>query len=298
MKVLIAEDDTISRKLMKNILARSGYDVVISRNGQEAWDILQGNDRPYLVISDWMMPKVSGVDLCRKIRSADWPRYIYFIITTTKGQKENVIEGLEAGADDYIIKPFDPEELKYRAKIGERILALENRIMQLACSDPLTDVLNRRAFFERLEEEIQRTFRDGSDLAVILTDIDKFKKINDQFGHQVGDYVLQHFARELKACSRPYDFVGRYGGEEFVVGLPDTDSLTGRIAAERVRKRIASLKLVLPDTQQTIGLTASFGVATIGDVSDNHAAQIVAQADKAMYQAKQNGRNRVCVISD
>ena len=217
MKILIAEDDPVSRRLLEAFLSKWGYDVVVTCDGGEAWEVLDEADAPSLVVSDWMMPKVDGLELCRKIREMQRSHYTYFIILTAKERKEDVIQGLEAGADDFLIKPFHQEELKYRVQIGERIIKLEQRIMVLASTDPLTGVLNRRAFIERMEAEINRSIRESTPLSLILTDIDFFKSINDKFGHQAGDLVLQKFTEQLSKFSRPYDFVGRYGGEEFVV---------------------------------------------------------------------------------
>jgi two-component system cell cycle response regulator len=220
VKILIAEDDPVSRRLLEVFLGKWGYDVVVTSDGNEAWEMLQGQDVPNLVISDWMMPQIDGLELCRRICAMERPDYTYFIILTAKGGKHDVVQGLEAGADDYLVKPFDQNELKYRVKIGERIITLEHRIRQLAATDPLTGILNRRAFIERMEDEINRAYRQAAPLCLLLADIDYFKHINDSYGHQIGDLVLQRFADTLSSASRRYDFVGRYGGEEFVVCLP------------------------------------------------------------------------------
>ncbi len=223
MKILIAEDDPVSRRLLEVFLCKWGYDVVVTCDGSEAWDVLQRPDAPNMVISDWMMPNVDGLELCRKIREIKKSDYTYFIILTAKERKEDVVKGLEAGADDFLIKPFHQEELKYRVQIGERIIELEHRILQLASTDSLTGVLNRKAFIERMEQEIHRSKRENSAFSLILSDIDYFKRVNDEYGHQVGDLVLQRFTEQLSKSSRPYDFIGRYGGEEFVVCLPGAD---------------------------------------------------------------------------
>jgi two-component system chemotaxis response regulator CheY len=235
MKILIAEDDPVSRRLLEAFLSKWGYDIVVTSDGSEAWDVLQRPEAPNLVISDWMMPNIDGLELCRKIREMERSSYTYFIILTAKERKEDVIKGLEAGADDFLIKPFNQEELKYRVQIGERIIELEQRILQLASTDSLTGVLNRRAFMERMEQEINRSNRENTPFSLILADIDYFKKINDSYGHQVGDLVLQRFTELLSKSARPYDFLGRYGGEEFLVCLPGGDGLQGQSIAERMR---------------------------------------------------------------
>jgi two-component system chemotaxis response regulator CheY len=224
--------------------------------------------------------------------------YTYFIILTAKGRKEDIIEGLEAGADDFLIKPFDRQELKYRAKIGERIINLELRILELANTDALTGVLNRRAFMERMEQEIHRSLREDVPVSLILTDIDYFKKVNDRHGHQVGDLVLQRFTERLSESSRPYDFVGRYGGEEFVVCLPGADISQAGSVAERMRKRVEEMRITLPDSSQSIQITDSFGVASLRAGSEETVDLITGRADDTMYRAKREGRNRVCVASE
>jgi len=211
MRVLIVEDEVVSRRLLEVFLLKLGYEVIPVSSGKEALGVLEGPQAPNLVISDWMMPEMDGLELCQRTREIQTAGYIYFIILTSKMDKKDIIKGLEAGADDYLTKPFDQEELRCRIKIGERIVNLERRILELANTDSLTGVLNRRAFMERLQIEIQRSNREGVPLSLILADIDHFKRVNDQYGHQVGDMVLRKFSGQLSATIRPYDFVGATG---------------------------------------------------------------------------------------
>lgn len=294
MKLLIVEDDAVSRRLLESFLLKWGYDIVITSNGREAWEVLQEPEAPSLVISDWMIPDMDGLELCRKIRGMKRAEYIYFIILTAKGEKEDVVAGLEAGADDYLIKPFNRDELKYRVKIGERIIDLEQRILRLASTDSLTGVLNRRAFMERMEQEINRSLRENLPLSLILADIDHFKGVNDRHGHQVGDLVLQRFVIQLSGSSRPYDFVGRYGGEEFVVCLPAANGSQTRAIAERMRRSIEDMRIMLPDGSQSVRITASFGIVTLRLEQEDSVDSLIGRADDALYKAKHEGRNRVC----
>ena len=297
MKILIADDDPISRRLLEAALSEWGYDVLVTSDGSEAWEAMQQLEAPSLVISDWMMPHMDGLELCRKIRQMDRTGYIYFIILTAKDRKEDVIDGLDAGADDFLIKPFNREELKFRTRIGERIIELEQRMLKLATTDFLTGVLNRRAFFERIEQEINRSLRENTSLSLILTDIDYFKKVNDRYGHQSGDMVLQRFTEQLLNSSRPYDFVGRYGGEEFLICLPGTDISQSGSVAERMRSKAEEMKVMLPDGSQSIRITASFGVTSFLMGSKEKADSLIKRVDNALYKAKNEGRNRVCMES-
>ena len=297
MKILIADDDPISRRLLEATLSGWGYDVLVTCDGNEAWEAMQQPEAPGLVISDWMMPHIDGLELCRKIRQMEKTGYIYFIILTAKGMKEDVIEGLEAGADDFLIKPFNREELKYRTRIGKRIIELEQRILKLAATDSLTGVLNRRAFMERMEQEIQRALRENTSLSLILTDIDYFKKVNDRYGHQTGDIVLQRFTEQLLDSSRPYDIVGRYGGEEFVICLPGANISQSVSVAERMRSKLEEMKILPPDSSKSIRITASFGTTAFLIGSEEKADSLIKRADNALYKAKNEGRNRVCMES-
>ena len=293
MKILIAEDDPISRRILEANLLEWGYEVMVASDGGEAWEIIQQPESPSLIISDWMMPRMDGLALCRKIRNMEKSEYIYFIILTAKGEKKDIIEGLEAGADDFLTKPFNREELKYRIRIGERIINLERRILELANTDSLTCLLNRRAFMERMEQEMSRAQREKKPISLILVDIDHFKNVNDTYGHQVGDLALQRFSGELTASARPYDFLGRYGGEEFVVCLPGADGLRAASVAERMRRQIENMEIMLPDDSRSIRITASFGTASISVESGRNVDLLIKSADDALYRAKEKGRNRV-----
>lgn len=298
MKILIAEDEPVSRRLLEASLLEWGYDVVIASDGREALDILQAAYSPSLVISDWMMPGMDGLTLCREIRRMDITGYIYVILLTAKDAKKDVIEGLEAGADDFLTKPFNREELKYRTRIGKRIINLERRILELANTDGLTGVLNRRAFMERMAWEAARSCRDKTPLSFILTDIDHFKDVNDTYGHQAGDMVLQRFAEMLSASVRPYDFMGRYGGEAFMVCLPGADLSQAESIAERMRASTESTGIMLPEGSQSILITASFGTASFTGAPLDTIELFIKRADDALYRAKHEGRNRVCVAHE
>ena len=291
MKILVAEDDPISQRVLQANLLEWGYDVTVASDGGEAWAIMRQAESPSLVISDWMMPGMDGLTLCRKIRQMERPGYIYFIILTAK---KGVVEALEAGADDFLTKPFNPEELKCRIRIGERILNLERRILELANTDVLTGLLNRRAFMEKIRQEISRTQREKRPLSLIMADIDHFKRINDAYGHQAGDLVLQRFAEQLTASTRPYDFTGRYGGEEFIVCLPGTGRSGAGSIAERIRRQTEDMEIMLPDESGPIRITASFGTASHEEGPRVDVDLLIKRADEALYRAKRGGRNRVC----
>lgn len=297
MRVLIVEDEPVSRRRLERFLLKWGHEVVSTSSGSEALEVLQGPESPSLVISDWVMPGMDGLELCGRTREIQKTKYIYFIILTAKEGKEDVVKGLEAGADDYLTKPFDQEELRCRIKIGERIINLEKRILDLANTDSLTGVLNRRAFMERIQVEICRSVRENVPLSLILADIDHFKQINDQYGHQVGDLVLQRFAGVITAYCRGYDFVGRYGGEEFVVCLPGIDCLKASSVAERMRRGIEATRISIPNSVHEISITTSFGVASLRIESEESPDSVIGRADNAMYQAKHEGRNRIHVAS-
>jgi two-component system, cell cycle response regulator len=297
LKILIVEDEPVSKRLLEVTLRKWNYEVVTTSDGREAWQLLQGPEAPNLVISDWMMPDMDGLELCKRIRESERPGYTYLILLTSKGRKEDLIKGLEAGADDYLIKPFDHEELRIRIKIGERIISLERRILQLANTDSLTGVLNRRAFMERLQIEVDRALREDSPLSIVLADLDHFKSINDQYGHQTGDLVLQKFAEQLCALSRQYDFVGRYGGEEFTICFPGLDASNVALVAERMRRNVENLEIPISNPSQFIRFTASFGTASLCREYEEPLNALIARADETMYMAKREGRNCVCVAN-
>jgi len=303
MEVLIVEDDPISRKLLARTLAKLDYQVIETKNGIDAWDIIQ--QKPVqLVITDWLMPKMDGLELTRAIREAELPNYVYIMILTSREGIENVIDGLDAGADDYLVKPFNPRELSARLKIGERVLDLEQRVKgahdkmkYLAMHDELTGLWNRRAFYSHALAELDHAARGDLSLCIIMLDIDHFKSVNDRFGHLVGDQALKMVADTLMKHVRQYDRVGRWGGEEFIVILPTTTLEESIDVAERLRVKVASAKLPLkePEGDGALQVQISLGVAcTIGD-EGIELDTLVDRADEMLYQAKEAGRNRVCV---
>lgn len=289
MKVLIADDSPISRHLLEVSLCSSGYETLIVSDGAEALRILQGEDSPKLVLLDWMMPHLDGVEVCRAIKQKHTEQYIYIILLTAKGNQEEINEGLEAGADDYIIKPFDVQELKARLRVGKRILELQDQLVSQATHDSLTGLLNRSAILEVLQKELIRSVREKSPVAAIMTDIDHFKNINDTHGHLAGDVVLRETALRLSSSLRAYDSVGRYGGEEFLIVAPSCSVAGGAELAERLRKSVCEAPV--DSSGSAIAVTMSFGVAATCEIKQVN--QLLHMADEALYAAKKAGRNKV-----
>jgi diguanylate cyclase (GGDEF)-like protein len=292
MKILIAEDQDTAALYLRRTLERMGHEVTVAPDGEQAWRIVQTNHTP-LLISDWMMPQVDGPELCRRIRSAAVERYTYIILLTSRDRKEDRLEGLRAGADDFLTKPPDPDELTVRLQIAERILKVHaqlarqnERLAELAAVDELTGTKNRRRFREDLDLLFSQAERLGSPLSLIMLDLDHFKQYNDTFGHLAGDEVLHGVGSAIRTAVRGHDIVARYGGEEFVVLLPTTDAPEAVEVAERLRSAIASQCW----TRRKV--TASLGVGTIGPHTPC-ASALVDQADRALYYSKQAGRNQV-----
>jgi len=293
MEILIVDDELISRRFLQKAIESLGYSVVSAENGLQALDIIQKNQIK-LVIADWMMPVLDGVELCRKIRLKSDAGYIYFILLTGKDKKEDIIQGLDAGADDYITKPFEREELRVKVMTGMRILELEKRLEEIACIDPLMQIRNRRYFHSAMERIHDRACRYSEGYGVIMCDIDYFKKYNDIYGHIQGDNILKTIAEILKKTLRISDEIFRYGGEEIIIILPEQDINDTMIAAERVVKSVESLRIEHKGSEFGI-VTISCGITAFDKKTDLDSkwVSIVDRADKALYRAKSGGRNRV-----
>lgn len=303
MKILVADDDPVSSRLMQRILERFGYSVTVVHDGRAACQELSYSDAPRLALIDWMMPEMDGPEVCRAVRQMKDQSYTYIILLTSKESSEDVVEGLDAGADDYLTKPCNPAELRARLQTGRRILELEDKLVEAregmrfrATHDGLTQLLNRSAILSVLRESLERSHAEDRALSILLCDIDHFKRINDQHGHLAGDAVLEHFAARLRHTVRGKDSVGRYGGEEFLVILEGCDKDDLAVRAEHMRRNIAEKPFSTPGP--AIPVTTSIGGATLrpgGPLVSPEA--ILSLADTLLYQAKAEGRNTVRIAA-
>lgn len=303
-KILVVEDNAATRLLMQRILSKAGYEVTCTADGQEAIEAFSKTFFP-VMITDWLMPGMDGLELCRHIRRQELPGYVFVIMITSKDAQGDIIAGVNAGADEYLTKPFNRAELLARLTTAKRIHALESSLKQkteevrrLSITDPLTGAYNRVYLGEVLPSEVKRSHRYRRPLSVILCDIDHFKTINDTHGHRAGDAVLREFVCCLRGTIRDgADWVARYGGEEFVVVLPETPLSSALVVAERLRSAVAALSV--PAGQKRLSLTASFGVASLRETDRHHSAaaeHLIETADRHMYEAKRQGRNRVVAL--
>ncbi|MES2791058.1 MAG: diguanylate cyclase [Planctomycetota bacterium] len=288
-KVLIVDDSPMLLHLLDRVLSAGGYEVHQARNGHEALQIMQDECCDF-VVTDWHMPTMDGIELCRQIRSMSWPQYVFIAVLTSSDSSDDLIAALDAGADDFYIKPVVAPELLARMRAGSRFLALERQLRIQARLDPLTEVLNRRTFEEMFSREWNYAERHGTQLSCVMMDVDYFKSVNDRFGHPAGDAVLRSLSQILRDESRTPDYVARYGGEEFCVMLPQTDEIGAAAFAERCRMAIMNGPILT--AEGSVNVTASFGVAQ-RDCETSRPDHLLGRADQALLWAKRQGRNRV-----
>jgi two-component system cell cycle response regulator len=297
MKILVADDDPVSRRLLQAHLTNWGYEVVVACHGDEAWQILQGKDAPRIAILDWMMPGKDGVQICREARSEKIKPYVYILLLTAKGLQEDIVEGFEAGADDYVTKPFAVYQLRARLRAGRRIIELQDQLTfacdslrEEALHDPLTSLWNRKGILDHLDRELSRSDRTKTSVAVALLDVDHFKQINDTYGHLAGDAVLRQVALRLRGAMRAYDGIGRYGGDEFLAVVWGCDTQAALCFAESLREHID--QRAIDTSEGIIHVTLTIGVAATSEMQQASAEGLFRAADAALYRAKAAGRNR------
>jgi two-component system, cell cycle response regulator len=296
MHILVVEDSAIDRHKISRYLGDWDMAFQCVEDGAEAWDLLQKPEAADLVLLDWMLPGIDGIELCHKIREMGTDRkYIYTIMLTAKDKKQNLMTAMSAGADDYLAKPVDPVELKARILVAQRILELQQSLRFAASHDSLTKLLSRAEVLAGLERELGRGQRNKQPVAVILADIDHFKAINDSLGHAAGDEALREVGRKLKSNLRQYDLAGRYGGEEFLIVLPNCNLASAANRAEKLRRSISENPI---RTQWgRISMSVSFGVTAAEADSEVSDKELLQQADQALYRAKELGRNRIHTLS-
>jgi len=297
MKILLADDEPIARTMLEHWLAGWGYEVTLARDGESALQALKDDNELRLLVVDWVMPKKDGIEVCKAIRSGPQEPYVYIVLLTAKDDKSDIIAGLDAGADDYLVKPCNPLELKVRLRAGRRVIELQEQLVKAreslrfeAMHDSLTGLLNRGAVLEQLTKELVRASRRGAPVSVLMGDLDHFKTINDTHGHVAGDAVLREAARRLQAGVRAYDSVGRLGGEEFIAVLPECDAKTGLSVAQRLCRSLADTPTLYSGTP--IAHSISIGVAATDQFGSSRADELIRAADAALYRAKHAGRSR------
>jgi len=297
LKILVADDSPVYRKLMEQTLPRDQYSILFAETGKSAIELFRQH-RPALVITDWVMPDVTGVEVCRQIRLGAQDSYIYIIIVTSVSEKENLVESLEAGADDYLTKPFHPKELLARVGVGRRLVDLhqqiesQNRLLkELALTDSLTGLPNRRAVEDWAKGQLSAAVRHGYSFWVVIADLDNFKVVNDTYGHDAGDTVLKEFAAILKKRVRTSDICGRTGGEEFVMIFTHADECNVGIIVARILRQLREHEFSFGS--KPVQVTASFGIAGFQGKGVPDFAKLMSQADAALYAAKRGGRNRI-----
>ena len=309
MRILLADDDSTSRLITQMTLRNLGHECCTVTDGAAAWTVFR-SDRPDVVVSDWMMPGLSGLELCRNIRAHHAPNYAYFVMVTSQGALDDILEGMNAGADDYLVKPLDPDDLRARLIAAGRVTALYRRLAEqrteleglnneltaIARRDPLTGLGNRRALQEDLDLLDARVTRYGHRYCMALVDVDHFKSYNDTYGHQAGDRVLQMVAAQIKAQARSGDALYRYGGDEFLCVFPEQSLPTGTVAVDRIRAGLKQLAIPHADNRHGV-VTLSAGLAVLDPGRTRSVSAVLKHADEALYQAKQRGRDRVAHVA-
>jgi two-component system cell cycle response regulator len=295
MKILMADDDCVTRLALKTLLTTRGFDVHTAVDGEEAFRILQRDDAPRLAIVDWMMPRMDGVELCRALRDSGSRQRVHIIMLTGKRGSEDLVAGLDAGADDYMRKPFDIDELHARLRAAQRLIKIQEELRDRAAVDELTGISSRQAIRDVLRRALAHAVRENSSVSIALLDVDRFKNVNDTYGHPIGDMALRGAAALLGPCLRTYDVVGRYGGEEFLIVLPHSTLKAAGEQAERPCKYVRSLLIKSGDQQ--IAITVSIGIAQYRIHKEDWEA-LLNRADAALYQAKNSGRDRWAVSED
>ena len=293
MKILIAEDDFISCKALENNLKEWGYEVVSARDGNQAWELAKTIDFR-LAILDWNMPGIDGIELSHRIRNEcqkEDSKYIYIILLTGRGGQDDIIQGLSTGADDYMTKPYSYVELKYRVQNGERIIKNEDKRIRLASLDNLTKLWNRNKIFDFLDTELKRGERENTPTGLVMIDIDHFKRVNDRYGHLIGDEVLVEVADRLKNAIRPYDRIGRYGGDEILVVLPNCGNKEAKNIAKRLYDSVTKEKI--PTEVGSLKINISIGGVSNEGSPQVSKMELIQASDTALLSAKKKGRDRI-----
>ncbi len=290
LTVLVIEDHPDQRELLMIVLQKEGYRVIAASNGVEALEKLE-KDPAQIVLSDIMMPKMNGFELINKIRSNPAFKNTYLILITARIQEGDRVRGLDLGADDYITKPFSFSELLARVRVGSRVVQYQRHLEYQTLIDSLTGLFNRRAFEKKIEEEFERAKRYHHLLSLLIVDIDNFKMINDTYGHHTGDNVLKKIAEAMQGKTRRSDFACRYGGEEFVLILPETDLANALQAAKKMLAEIR--EYTFGTVARPFSLTISVGISSISNKDYSEWQEMLQDADQALYLAKNKGKDRV-----